>query len=176
LKRKHINDHNNVQIRSSHFSLYHQGWNNEDFRSKIYTKWWNKPNLSTQFWLLFCCLHNYLPVFWKQPWPICKWIGIGCILPQIYLQKQISGGRDSQGLWEDYVYTAVFKMHNQLKPLCSTWNSAQHYVPAWMKSEVWERMDICMCMAESPHCSPETNTTLLIGYSPIQNVFGIKNK
>ena len=27
----------------------------------------------------------------------------------------------------------------------------------------------CICMAESPHCSPETTTTLLIGYTPIQN-------
>ena len=27
----------------------------------------------------------------------------------------------------------------------------------------------CMCMAESLHCSPETITTLLIDYTPIQN-------
>ena len=31
-------------------------------------------------------------------------------------------------------------------------------------------MDTCICMAESLHCSPETITTLLIGYTPIQNV------
>ena len=30
-------------------------------------------------------------------------------------------------------------------------------------------MDTCMCMAESLCCSPETITTLLIGYIPIQN-------
>jgi len=29
---------------------------------------------------------------------------------------------------------------------------------------VLERMDTCVCMAESLHCSPETTTTLLIGY------------
>ena len=34
---------------------------------------------------------------------------------------------------------------------------------------VWERMDTCICMAESLCCSPETLTTLLIGYTPIQN-------
>ena len=34
---------------------------------------------------------------------------------------------------------------------------------------VWGRMDICICMAESLSCSPETITTLLIGYTPIQN-------
>ena len=35
---------------------------------------------------------------------------------------------------------------------------------------VWGRMDtcICVCMAESLRCSPET-TTLLIGYTPVQN-------
>ena len=34
---------------------------------------------------------------------------------------------------------------------------------------VWGRMDTCVCMAESLHCSPETITTLLTGYTPIQN-------
>ena len=33
----------------------------------------------------------------------------------------------------------------------------------------WGRMDICICMAESLCCSPETTTTLLIGYIPIKN-------
>ena len=40
-------------------------------------------------------------------------------------------------------------------------------------------MDTCIYMAESLHCSPETVTTLLIGYIPMQNVFGVilkKNK
>ena len=31
---------------------------------------------------------------------------------------------------------------------------------------VWGRMDICICMAESLCHAPETNTTLLIGYTP----------
>ena len=39
-------------------------------------------------------------------------------------------------------------------------------VASWMG---WGRMDTCIYMAESLHCSPETVTTLLIGYSPIQN-------
>ena len=30
-------------------------------------------------------------------------------------------------------------------------------------------MDSCICTAESLHCSPETITTLLIGYTPTQN-------
>ena len=59
--------------------------------------------------------------------------------------------------------------------LDSTWNSAEccasldgRGVGGWM--------DACICMAKTLHCSPET-TTLLIGYTTIQNVFGvIKNK
>ena len=35
--------------------------------------------------------------------------------------------------------------------------------------EVWRRMDTHIYMAKSLHCSPETITTLLIGYTPIQN-------
>ena len=35
--------------------------------------------------------------------------------------------------------------------------------------EVWERMDTYICMAESLRCSPETITTLFIGFTPIQN-------
>ena len=34
---------------------------------------------------------------------------------------------------------------------------------------IWRRMDTCICMTESLCCSPETTTTLLIGYTPIQN-------
>ena len=34
---------------------------------------------------------------------------------------------------------------------------------------VWRRMDTCICMAESLCCLPETITTLLISYIPIQN-------
>ena len=34
---------------------------------------------------------------------------------------------------------------------------------------IWGRMNTCMSVAESLHCSPETITTLLIVYTPIQN-------
>ena len=30
-------------------------------------------------------------------------------------------------------------------------------------------MDTCICMAASLHCLPESITTLLIGYIPVQN-------
>ena len=34
---------------------------------------------------------------------------------------------------------------------------------------VWGKIDTCICMAKSLCCSPETTTTLLISYTPIQN-------
>ena len=36
-------------------------------------------------------------------------------------------------------------------------------------SGVWGKMDSCICRAESLGSPPETITTLLIGYTPIQN-------
>ena len=42
--------------------------------------------------------------------------------------------------------------------------------------EVWGWMDTHICMTESLHCSPETITLLLIGYTQIQNIFGVKIK
>ena len=44
--------------------------------------------------------------------------------------------------------------------------------PGWER--IWGRMNICKCMAESLHCSPETITTLLIGSTSIQNAFSDK--
>lgn len=49
-----------------------------------------------------------------------------------------------------------------------------HFQPEWEK--VWGRMDPCTCMAEPLCCSPETTTTLLIGYILIQNAFAAKKK
>ena len=31
-----------------------------------------------------------------------------------------------------------------------------------------KRMDMCMCMTDSLCCTPETNTTLLVNYTPIK--------
>ena len=45
--------------------------------------------------------------------------------------------------------------------------------PGW--EGVWGRMDTRICMAESLRCSLET-ITLLISYTPVQNVFDVKKK
>ena len=42
------------------------------------------------------------------------------------------GGRDSQGLWDGHVHTAVFNMENQQGP---AGNSAPLHVAAWMGGE-----------------------------------------
>ena len=52
-------------------------------------------------------------------------------------------------------------MTNQLYSRCKS--------PSLQGRGVWGRMDTCVSMAESLFCSPETITTLLIGYTPIQS-------
>ena len=53
----------------------------------------------------------------------------------------------------------LFRAHGSLLNLI--------WKPGWEGS--LHRIDICICMAESLWCSPEITTTLLIGYTPIQN-------
>ena len=66
-------------------------------------------------------------------------------------------------------YTLLYlKWKSNRDLLYSTGNSTQCYVAAWMGGGFGEN-GTCMCMAESLHCSPETITTWLIGYTPIQN-------
>ena len=47
--------------------------------------------------------------------------------------------------------------------LDSTGNSAQCYTAAWMGGESGENV-ICICMAESLHCTPKTVTTLFFNW------------
>ena len=76
-------------------------------------------------------------------------------------------GRDSEGLWEGHIHTAIFKVdiqqgpkvHGPLFNVCASPDGRG----------VWGRKDACVCKAESLRCSPETTTTLLTGYTPTQN-------
>ena len=43
-------------------------------------------------------------------------------------------------------------------------------------SKVLGKLDTRIFMAKSLHCSSQTITTLLISYTPIQNVFGVKKR
>ena len=42
----------------------------------------------------------------------------------------VARGRDSYGVWDGCIYTAIFKMDNQQES--SVWNSAHCYMAAWM--------------------------------------------
>ena len=59
--------------------------------------------------------------------------------------------------------------------LHSTGNSAQCFVAAWMGRGLGEEW-VHVCKAKSLCYSLETTTTLLISYTPIQNVLGVKKK
>ena len=62
------------------------------------------------------------------------------------------------------MHTAVFKMEDQQGPtvehkeLCSMLCGSLH------GRGVWGRMDTCIGMTESLHCSPETITTLFVNW------------
>ena len=93
------------------------------------------------------------------------------------LRKWTHGCRE-EGIVRDFgnvMYTLRYLKWITNKNLrYSTWNSAQCYVPAWMGGGFRGRMDTLIHMAESLHCSPETITTLLIDYTPIQNDLVLK--
>ena len=60
-------------------------------------------------------------------------------------------------------YTLLYlKWITNRDPRYSTGNRAQ-----WQPG--WGRMDTCICMGETLHCSCETTTTLLTGHTPTQN-------
>ena len=81
-------------------------------------------------------------------------------------------GKGQLGLWESQVHTATFKIDNQQRPIVQHMELCSMLCASLDGRGVWGRMDTCMCMAESLCSSPETITTLLIGYISIQNVFG----
>ena len=79
------------------------------------------------------------------------------------------GGRDSYGVWGGHVHTAVFKMDNQQGPTAQQRELCSVLCGSLDGRGFEGRVDACICMAESFHHSPETITTLLIGYTLIQN-------
>ena len=75
------------------------------------------------------------------------------------------GGRDKE-FWMDRYTLLYLKQITNKGLLYSVGNSAQCYVAVLMEGEFGSK---CICMAVSLCCLPETVTTLLIGYTPIQN-------
>ena len=74
-------------------------------------------------------------------------------------------GRDTQGVWDGHMYTAIFKMDNQQGPTVQHTELYSMLHANMNESEAQGRMESCICMAESLPCSPETNTVLLNGYT-----------
>ena len=78
------------------------------------------------------------------------------------------GGQDSQGVWDGHVHSAIFKMDNQQGHTVQHSEFFAMFCGSLDWKYVWRRMDTCICMAESLYCPPETITTLLVSYTPIQ--------
>ena len=82
----------------------------------------------------------------------------------------------SQGIGRDFGkvrYTLLYlKWITNKDLLYSPWNSAQCCMLGWVGRGAWGRMDTYICGWVPLCCSPET-TTLLIGYTPKQNAFGV---
>ena len=93
------------------------------------------------------------------------------------LRKQ-THGYQREGIVRGFgkvMYTLLYLKRITTKTYCIVHLLNVMCQPGWEGD--WGRMNTCVCMAESLHCSPEIITTLLIGYTPIQNDFGItKNK
>ena len=69
---------------------------------------------------------------------------------------------------------SLFKLDNQQKPTVQHMELCSMLCASLDGRGDWGRMETCICMVESLHCSPEMLTALLIGYTSIPNVFGVK--
>ena len=68
------------------------------------------------------------------------------------------------------IRTVIFRKDNQQGPAVEHRELCSMLCGSLDGRGVWGRMDTRICMAESLCCPPETITTLLICYIPIQNL------
>ena len=98
-----------------------------------------------------------------------KWTDLQNRMKLTENELKVAGGRDSQGVWEGHVHTAILKTDNQQGLIAHSIAHGTLLDVRWKPA--WEvglgRMDTCPCMAESLRYSPETITTLLICYAPV---------
>ena len=71
------------------------------------------------------------------------------------------GRVDKSGAWNEHTYTTICKIVTNEDLLHSTGT------PFLNGKKELKRIDTCIRITESLCCIPETNTTLLINYSPI---------
>ena len=80
--------------------------------------------------------------------------------------------RLQKGDFGKVMHIDIFEMDNQ-QTYCIAYETLFNVMrqPGW--GGLWGRMETCICMAESLHCSPEMITILLVGCTPVQNHFGV---
>ena len=66
------------------------------------------------------------------------------------------GGRESLGVWDGHVHTAIFKMDHKQGPAVEHRELCSVLCGSLDGRGVWRRRDTCTCMAESLCCLPET--------------------
>ena len=142
---------------------------------KVTNSWKSHKNIIflIQSALCFIYLYNLILDAWNfkkfrqyhiNIYVISKWnCGRTTNMPRLVktvltIEKRVNrgemGGRDSQGVWDGYVYIAIFKMDNQQGPtvqhmeLCSMLYGS-------LDERGQERIDTCIYMAESLHCAPK---------------------
>ena len=76
----------------------------------------------------------------------------------------VAGGRDSQGVWDGHVHSAMFKMDNQQGPTVQHMELCPVLCDSLDWRGVWGRKDTCICMAQSPPCLPESIIALLVNW------------
>ena len=79
-----------------------------------------------------------------------------------FAKRQGTGGRDSSGVWDGHVHTAVFKMDDQQGPAGQHRELCSVLCGSLEGREVWGEI-------ANPFKSTEIITTLFIGYTPLQN-------
>ena len=85
------------------------------------------------------------------------------------LRKQTYGGWVERIVMEfgKVMYTLLYlKWRREQEPTVEHRELCSVLCGSLNGSGVWGRRDTCICMAESLRCSPETTTTLLMGYIP----------
>ena len=94
-------------------------------------------------------------------------------LPWGILESSVSAGWLPYHLLVIKIYTTIFKMNNQQGPTVEHRKFYSMLCGSLDGKEVWGRMNLCLCMAESLCCSSETITTLFTSQfrSSIQHFF-----
>ena len=78
-------------------------------------------------------------------------------------------GRDSQGIWDRHVHTAIFKIDNQEGPPVQHRELSSMLCGSLDDRGIWKRMDTYLFMDEILCSPPKTITKLLSGHTPIEN-------